>query len=125
MVTANGNYVTKHSFGIYSTTPVLGRWRRERPGALQADLDALTKAQLVENANGPAIIETYTVMHSKTGPEYGVVIGRLTESGRRFIANTSSHRAVLCDLQERESLGRPGRVGNENGRNVFVPDPTN
>ncbi|HYL34711.1 MAG TPA: hypothetical protein VEV17_02225, partial [Bryobacteraceae bacterium] len=53
LVTANGNYVTKHSFGIYSTTPVRGAWRRESPAVLQAELDALPKAQLVENANGP------------------------------------------------------------------------
>src|SRR5207249_2112137 len=43
LVTANGNYVTKHSFGIYSTAPVDGPWRRESPSALQRQLDALPK----------------------------------------------------------------------------------
>lgn len=122
LVTANGNYVTKHSFGVYSTAPVEGRWRRDSPAALQAELDALPKAPLVENASGPATVESYTVMHGKTGPEFSVVIGRLNESGQRFLANTSTEAAVLGDLQDRESLGRPGIVKSQNGRNVFVPE---
>lgn len=121
MLTANGNYVTKHSFGIYSTTPFEGRWRRESPAVLQAELDALPKAPLVESANGPATIETYTVMHGKTAPEFSVVIGRLNETGERFIANTCTDPAVLVDLQDREGLRRPGVVTSHNGHNVFVP----
>lgn len=122
MVTANGNYVTKHSFGIYSTTPFEGRWRREAPGVLQSELDASPKAPLVEIASGRATIETYTIMHGKTGPEFSVIIGRLKETGQRFIANTSPEPAVLHDLEDRESLGRAGTVSHMDGRNIFVPD---
>lgn len=122
LVTANGNYVTKHSFGVYSTTPFEGPWRRESPGVLQAELDALPKAPFTETPSGPAVVETYTVMHGRDGPEYGVVFGREKESGRRFIANPPADPAALLDLQERESLGRPGRVRSDGGRNVFTPD---
>jgi len=122
MVTANGNYVTKHSFGVYSTAPFEGRWRRESPAVQQAELDALPKAPLVEKASGRATIESYTVMHGKTLPEFSVVIGRLNETGQRFLANTSSEAGVLSDLQDRESLGRPGLVRSDNGINVFVPE---
>jgi acetyl-CoA C-acetyltransferase len=122
LVTANGNYITKHSFGVYSTRPFPGVWRRESPGRLQAKLDALPKAPLVENASGSAIIETYTVMHGKSGPEFAVVMGRLKESGHRFLANTRTERAVLNDLQERDSLGRAGKVCYSEGRNTFVPE---
>jgi acetyl-CoA C-acetyltransferase len=121
MVTANGNYVTKHSFGIYSTAPFRGKWRREDPGRLQAELDALPKAPLIKDPSGPATIETYTIMHGKTGPEFGVLFGRLTATGERFIANTPSDRHTLADLQEREGLGRQGIVGSQDGRNTFVP----
>ncbi len=121
LVTANGNYITKHSFGAYSTAPFEGQWQRESPGILQSELDALPKAPFVEHASGPATIETYTVMHGKSGPEFGVVIGRLRENGNRFVANTPSEPAVLHDLQEREGLGRPGVVSNHDGRNIFVP----
>jgi acetyl-CoA C-acetyltransferase len=122
LVTANGNYITKHSFGIYSTSPVSGPWRREAPAVLQLELDALPKAPFVENASGAAKIETYTIMYGKNGPEVGVVIGRLTENGRRFVANPLPESGVLLDLQERESLGRLGVVSNAEGRNTFVPE---
>jgi acetyl-CoA C-acetyltransferase len=122
MVSGNGNYVTKHSFGIYSTTPWHGPWRREDPARLQAELDALPKAPLTKNPSGLAIIETYTIMHGKSGPEFGVVLGRLTQTGERFIANTASDRRVLDDLQERESLGRLGVVRSVEGRNIFSLD---
>ncbi|MGB9053034.1 MAG: dihydrofolate reductase family protein, partial [Pseudolabrys sp.] len=39
MVTANGNYLTKHSAGLYSTAPTEGTWRREDPKKFQAELD--------------------------------------------------------------------------------------
>ncbi|MGE0151023.1 MAG: acetyl-CoA acetyltransferase [Reyranellaceae bacterium] len=121
LVTANGNYVTKHSFGIYSTTPTRGAWRRQAPATLQAELDALPKAPFTETPSGAATIETYTVMHGRHGPEFGLVIGRETASGRRFIANPPDDPAVLLDLQEREGLDRPGTVSSRDGRNIFVP----
>jgi len=122
LVTANGNYVTKHSFGIYSTKPSEGEWRRESPGVLQRELDALPKASFTETPSGRARIETYTVMHGKAAPEFSVVFGRLEASGARFIANTPADAATLTDLRDRESLGRAGTVRSEDGRNTFVPD---
>jgi acetyl-CoA C-acetyltransferase len=121
MVSAMGNYVTKHSVGIYSTAPVLQPSCHADLGALQADLDRLPKAPLVERATGAATIETYTVMHDKQGPQYAVVLGRLTETGQRFVANTPADPQTLASLQDRESLGRPGRVRHEQDRNLFVP----
>jgi acetyl-CoA C-acetyltransferase len=121
LVTANGNWVTKHSVGVYSTAPVEGRWERESPSTLQAQLDALPKAPFTEQATGPATIETYTVMHDKRGPSFSVVLGRLASTGERFIANTASEVAVLQDLQGREGLGRVGIVKHADGLNTFHP----
>lgn len=121
LVTANGNWVTKHSYGIYSTTPYVGPWRREDPSVLQAELDRLPTAPLTETPSGPATIETYTVMHDRAGPSYAVVLGRLDATGERFVANTSTTPALLNDLQERESLGRPGTVVSLDGINLFTP----
>ena len=49
-------------------------------------------------ANGPATVETYTVVFDREGePELGIVIGRLAD-GTRFIANTpAGRRAALVD----------------------------
>ena len=123
LVTANGNYVTKHSFGVYSTAAPAGPWQREAPSRLQAQLDALPKAPFTEAPEGAATIESYTVMHGKAGPEFAVVFGRLADGGRRFIANLPDDPAGLWDLQNRDSLGRPGRVQRgADGRNIFTPD---
>jgi acetyl-CoA C-acetyltransferase len=121
LVTANGNWVTKHSYGVYSTTPYQGPWHRESLSVLQNQLDALPKAPFTEEPNGQAKIETYTVMHDKNGPAYGVVLGRLDATGERFIANTLPDPQVMQDLQDNESLGRPGVVRHKNGRNIFYP----
>jgi acetyl-CoA C-acetyltransferase len=120
LVTANGNYVTKHSYGVYSTAPTQGTWRREDPAKLQAELDAMPKAPFTETPQGAAKIESYTVMHGKNGPEYGVVFGRLEATGQRFVANPASDPATLMDLQDRESLNRPGTVHRDGERNVFT-----
>lgn len=122
LVTANGNYVTKHSFGVYSTTPVAGRWTRPDPAALQRELDALPKAPFTESPGRRATVETYTVMHGRHGPEHGIVFGRESQTGRRFVANTPSDQALLWDLQERDSLGRGGSVRQQEGRNIFIPE---
>jgi acetyl-CoA C-acetyltransferase len=122
LITANGNYVTKHSFGVYSTTPFQGRWRRESPAILQAEIDALPAAALTETPSGPATIETYTIMHGKAGPEFSVVLGRLKETGHRFVANTPAEPAVLRDLLEHDGLGRSGIVRHQNGHNTFFPE---
>jgi acetyl-CoA C-acetyltransferase len=123
LVTANGNYVTKHSFGVYSTAAPAGPWKRESPAERQAQLDALPKAPFTEAPQGAATIETYTVMHGRDGPEFGVVFGRSSATGQRFIANLPDDPAGLWDLQNRDSLGRPGQVHRaETGRNIFIPD---
>ncbi len=123
VVTANGNYVTKHSFGVYSTAAPAGPWRRDSPALLQAQMDALPKAPFTETPQGEASIETYTVMHGRDGPEFAVVFGRLRATSQRFIANLPDDPAGLWDLQNRDSIGRAGRVQqSEDGRNIFIPD---
>jgi acetyl-CoA C-acetyltransferase len=121
LVTGNGSYVTKHSAGLYSTTPVAGAWKREDPHALQAELDALPSVPVNTNPEGASKIETYTVAFDKERPVKGFVFGRLSDTGQRFVANTPSDDATLQDLVTREQLGRPGTVRQEDGRNIFTP----
>jgi acetyl-CoA C-acetyltransferase len=121
LVTANGNYVTKHAAGLYSTTPLERPWERADPDALQRELDAMPKAPFTKAPNGAATIESYTVVHGKGGAELGIVIGRLAETGVRFAATTPGDAATLADLQARDSLNRPGTVRSEAGHNLFTP----
>lgn len=124
LVSANGNWVTKHSYGIYSTSRPSKPWEREDPSRLQADLDRLPPAAFTQEPNGAAVIETYTVMHDRKGPRQAIVFGRLEETGQRFIANTPSDSETLEDLQRRDSLGRAGIVSHRDGLNTFIPTGT-
>jgi len=52
LVTANGNYVTKHAAGLHSTTPPGRAWEREDPTMLQREIDALPKRHSLRNQMG-------------------------------------------------------------------------
>src|SRR6185369_1378758 len=76
MVTANGNYLTKHSAGLYSTAPVHGSWQRQDPKKLQAELDAAPRQAVSTAPGGTGTIETYCVAYGKDAPEKAFVFGR-------------------------------------------------
>ena len=120
LVTANGGYLSKHSMGLYSARPVEGDWRREDPAGYQATLDARPKPVIVEEAHGPATIETYTVVFDdQMAPRLGIVIGRL-DDGARFLANIPPSDPTLLDsLVGEDGVGRRGRVGRDGAVNVL------
>lgn len=118
LVTANGNYLTKHSAGVYSTEPPAGI--RPAPANLQPALDRGERPPVVELADGAAHVETWTVMNDRQGPSQAIVIGRLS-GGERFIANTPEDGDLLHMMQERDLLGVAGRVSNDGTVNSFVP----
>jgi acetyl-CoA C-acetyltransferase len=122
LVTANGNYVTKHAAGLYSTTPLTKPWEREDPKRLQDHLASLPKPVVTQTPKGAAKIESYTVVHGKAGPEMGIVFGRLAENNARFVSVTPSDAALFADFEARDQLGRTGRVAQVDGRNTFVPE---
>jgi acetyl-CoA C-acetyltransferase len=75
----------------------------------------------VREAEGPATIETYTVLFGRDGgPSRGIVVGRL-EDGRRFLANTPESRAAAEALADDEAIGCKGRVSHSEGVNLFDP----
>lgn len=121
MVTANGNYLTKHSAGLYSTEPTKGPWRREDPKKFQAELDALPRQRVERRPSGTGVIETYCVAYGKSAPERGYILGRLDGSGDRFVAMAPDEPGVLADMLTTEQLGRKVSVGESGGRNVFHP----
>ena len=98
LVTGLGWFATKHSAGVYSTKRPEGDWTRTAPSVDQATVDADESPPVVEQANGAATVETYTVCFNRDGePELGIVVGRL-EDGSRFFANTPANaRAAMGD----------------------------
>jgi acetyl-CoA C-acetyltransferase len=121
MVTANGNYVTKQSGGIYSTTPPEKPFAPKPPKTYQARIDAEKGPPVIETASGAATIETYTVMHDRKGPSYAILFAR-DDQGRRFIANTPDDPALLTDMTTKDYLGAAGTVqADDAGINIFKP----
>ena len=86
----------------------------------RAELDQVPHPRFLALADGPASVETWTVMHDAKGPIGAIVIGRLAD-GARFLANTPVDAALLADMQARDQIGRAGRVRNGGLRNTFTP----
>ena len=91
------------------------------PKIYQAEIDADKGPAVTEHANGAATIETYTVMHDRKGPSFGILFGRL-EDGSRFIANTPEDLELLAEMSKKDYLGASGQVKSVDGLNVFTPD---
>jgi acetyl-CoA C-acetyltransferase len=101
-MTANGGYLTKHAFGVYSAMPPSRAFRHED---LQAKVDATPQRAVESHYSGPARVESYTVMYGNDGPTVGHV-ACLLPSGARAWANTKD-RAVLDAMTHEEFCGRP------------------
>jgi acetyl-CoA C-acetyltransferase len=106
LVTANGGYITKHAFGVYSTEPPAAGFRHAEP---QAEVDALPRRVLDEAPSGQMTVETWTAMHDRQGaPETGIVVG-LMPDGRRAIGTTSDADALKVLVTE-DVAGRQARI---------------
>jgi acetyl-CoA C-acetyltransferase len=123
LCTANGWYLTKQSTGIYSTTPVEGVWEREDPAIIQRQIDALPHPAVEEHPQGPATVETYTIVHTRDGYHMGIIVGRDSHDSR-FMAVLPDDEATLKSFEAAEGVGRTGTVSRhpDGKRNLFTPD---
>ncbi len=105
-VGANGGMMGKYSAGVYTTRPT--PWPPGSSAALQASLDEMPRVEVDRRPDGPAVIETFTVRHSRDGSRRGIVIGRLSGDDRRFAATVPPADQDLLDLLgEGEPFGAP------------------
>ncbi len=112
---------TKHALAVLGGAPPSRGWRRIDTREIQAWVDAQPRPALVEEATGPATIESYTVVHGRDGgAERGVVVASLP-GDRRTVATLPPDRDVLEALERVEGVGRPGTLGRAGDRNVFDP----
>jgi acetyl-CoA C-acetyltransferase len=93
LITANGGYLTKHSFGVYSATPPPGAFRWED---VQDTVDREpTRASLVE-WEGDATVESWTTPYDRDGkPERAFLTARTPDDARVL--------AVISDADEAAS----------------------
>jgi acetyl-CoA C-acetyltransferase len=122
LVNANGWFLTKHSLGIYSTTPRESDWKYPDQRLTQQQIYQTKGPTLIENASGKCSIETFTVIFDKdNNPKRSIVICRLG-NGDRFIGKTSSDSDVLNELMTGEAIGRSASVESRHKDNIVVLD---
>jgi acetyl-CoA C-acetyltransferase len=105
LVTANGGYLSKHAFGVYSTEPPAQGFRCED---LQAQVDAMPQREALVDYEGSAEIESYTVAYEQGEPKTGH-LSCLTPEGARTWANVVDADVIEAMTRE-EFVGRRGRV---------------
>lgn len=111
LVTANGGFLTKHAFGVYSSEPPAAAYRHED---LQERVDAEPTRDVHEGFAGTATTESYTVMYDADGPRTGH-IAALTAEGKRVWAS-------VHDLDAVAALEQRGVAGDVIGQDVQIVD---
>ncbi|WP_439031516.1 acetyl-CoA acetyltransferase [Gordonia terrae] len=111
LVTANSGYLTKHAFGVYSTRPPASGFRRydaaDEVRRLHAGSEPATA--VVESHEGVAAIETWTVVHDRTGlPEKAFLAARVAGGGRTLAVVTDD--GDLAELAGADVAGREVRI---------------
>jgi acetyl-CoA C-acetyltransferase len=101
MVGANGGIASKYSVGIYSTAPA--DWVADGSATLQDEVATLPTVAVIEQADGAATIETYTVRYDWP-IRTGIIIGRMAADGSRFLAMTTD-KALMALLTDGDPLG--------------------
>ncbi|WAC56167.1 acetyl-CoA acetyltransferase [Gordonia sp. SL306] len=95
LVVANGGILSKTSVGVYSARP--DAWHPADSAGVQEEVDSAPTVRPIDYADGPATIETFTVVPGKDGRRKGVVIGRVTD-GARFVANVDEDDDAMFDM---------------------------
>ena len=107
LVTANGGFLTKHAFGVYSATPPEQPFRHED---LQDKVDAEPTREVEENFTGSATTESYTVIYDREGPATGYVAA-LTDDGKRVWANVQD-RDQAAAMLDGDLIETPVRIAD-------------
>ncbi|NKB97436.1 MAG: hypothetical protein GKR90_02900 [Pseudomonadales bacterium] len=105
LITANGGYLTKHAFGVYSTEPPPIDFQH---ADLQSEVDALKKRVVVQDYRGAATTEAYSVMYGAEGPSKGFVACLTPEQERAW--GIVEDPATLQQMIDEEFIGRPVNV---------------
>jgi acetyl-CoA C-acetyltransferase len=125
----NGEFVTKHHALVVGRGPgpagrLTDATTDSDDGSRQARLDRRPAPAVTTRPDGPARIETATVVYDRDGtPARGIVVGR-TATGARFVANTpvaADQFAALVD-PDVEPVGRSGSVQSNGDTAVFSLD---
>jgi acetyl-CoA C-acetyltransferase len=103
LISANGGFLAKHSFGVYAARPPAAGFTHDVP---QQQIDASYTARRPGGEYvGPARIEGYTVMHDRDGaPAVGLLALDVNGSSRTW--GTTRRPEALLALESEEGVGR-------------------
>lgn len=89
MISGLGWYITKHSLGLWSSTPPPRPWSDADMTERQAVIDA-TALDVVDptDATGSATIDAFTVVHDRDNGPTSVPVFARTPDGRRIVARS-------------------------------------
>lgn len=107
LITANGGLLTKHAFGVYSTTPPAKPFQHQD---VQAEVDATPKREVVAEHTGTATVESYVVMYDGSAPKTAH-LACLRDDGVRTWANCVESDTLQAMLKE-EFCGRQVRLAD-------------
>ncbi len=102
LVWANGGYLTKHAFGIYSTEPTTSGFVHVHP---QEEIDALPSREIAADHVGRATIESWVVMHDRESRPESAFVALLTDDGRRAWGTTTDADA-LAEMVTEDMIDR-------------------
>jgi acetyl-CoA C-acetyltransferase len=108
LCSANGGFLTKHAFGVYSTEPPAEGFRYE---SCQDEADTFPRREAVIDHEGEATLESYTVMFGADGPERAHAAFLLAD-GRRTWAN-SEDLELAAEMTREEFCGRSARIDGQ------------
>ena len=78
---------------------------------------------LDEAPTGAGRIETYTVAHVGGKPPQGILIGRMLETDKRFVAHMTANGDHVARLMQEDGIGMTGTLApDDDGFNIFTPD---
>ncbi|AMO61204.1 acetyl-CoA acetyltransferase [Mycolicibacterium phlei] len=98
LISANGGYLTKHSFGVYGTEPPTGEFRWQD---VQSEVDREpTRTALVE-WSGVGTVETWTTPYNREGvPEKAFLAVRSPEGARALAVITDASQAAATVTED-------------------------
>ncbi|MDY6933782.1 MAG: acetyl-CoA acetyltransferase, partial [Spirochaetota bacterium] len=113
-ISALGWFITKHAAGIYSGIEPQRPWDRSGFPDIQQKIEDMDSPEICEAPEGPATVETYTVIHDRQGkPDNAIIIARLDDA-RRCWAKTKDDQELLLSMGKEEFIGKKGFVSPGN-----------
>ncbi len=107
LVSANGGYLTKHSFGVYGTEPPIGGFRWED---VQSAVDAEPTVVAEDGWAGVGTVETWTTPFTREGTAEKTFLAVRTPTGSRALAVITDPSQAAASVTE-DIAGAKATVG--------------